>query len=129
MFVSKLNSMQQGVFLSIATQLIEADGIISSQETALLNVLRNQMVTGVKPIPSSVNDLPAIFDSTTAKAAFLLELLGLAHADAEYHTSEKDFISTIAAVLSISELTLADMESWVYRQFALVREAEQFMEE
>lgn len=131
MFIDKLNSEQQGVFLSIAAQLIEADENISSQEIALLNVFRNQMPADVKPAPApvSVSDLPNIFNSTQAKVAFLLELIGLAHADAEYHVTEKDFISNVAAALSISEVVLADMQSWVVRQFALVREAEQFMGE
>ncbi len=129
MFISKLNAMQQGTLLSIAAQLIKADGKIASQEIALLNELRNQMTTDVNPVPASLNDLPSIFDSAPAKAAFLLELLGIAHVDAEYHVTEKDFISDIAKALSISESTLADMESWVYRQFSLVREAEQFMGE
>lgn len=115
--------------LSVAAQLIEADGNISAQETALLNVLRNQMAADVSSTPVSISDLPGIFTTTSAKAAFLLELLGLAHADAEYHVTERDFICNIAMALSVPELTLADMESWVYRQFALVREAEQFMEE
>lgn len=129
MFIDRLDSNQQGALLSIAAQLIEADGNISAQETALLNALRNQMAGDVKSAPVSVSDLSGIFVTTPAKAAFLLELLGLAHADAEYHVTEKDFISNVATVLSVSELTLADMESWVCRQFALVREAEQFMEE
>jgi hypothetical protein len=72
-----------------------------------------------------------IFSSTQTKVTFLFEWLGLAHAhadaDAEYHATEKGFISNIAAALSISEVFLANMKSWVYRQFALVREGEQFM--
>ncbi len=129
MFIDKLNSEQQGVLLSIAAQLIKADGNISSQETMLLNAFRTQMQTDVKPVSVSMSDLPGIFTSTSTKAAFLLELLGLAHADADYHPTEKDFISNIAAALSISEAVLADMESWVSRQFELVREAKKFMGE
>jgi len=129
MFVNRLNSKQQGALLSVAGQLIEADGNISAQETTLLNVLRSQMATDVSSAPVSVSDLPGIFTSASAKAAFLLELLGLAHADSDYHVTEKDFISNVAAVLSVPALTVTDMESWVCRQFALVREAEQFMEE
>ncbi|MCP5170228.1 MAG: hypothetical protein H6999_10805 [Hahellaceae bacterium] len=127
--MDRLDSKQQGVLLTIAAQLIEADGNIAAQETELLNTLRKQMSPDVSSAPVSVSDLPGMFTSTSAKAAFLIELLGLAHADAEYHVTEKDFISNIATTLSVSELTLADMESWVCRQFALVREAEQFMEE
>ncbi len=129
MFVDRLNPMQQGALLSIATQLMEADGNVAHQETELLNALRSQMTTDFSREHFSVNDLPEIFNSTSTKAAFLLELLGVAHADADYHASEKQFIKTVSAALSIPEARLADMESWVYKQFALVREAQQLMEE
>jgi hypothetical protein len=52
----------------------------------------------------------------------------MALVDSEYHATEQTFVTTIANVLGVSEAELSDMESWVRRQFALVREAEQFME-
>ncbi|WP_412479590.1 TerB family tellurite resistance protein [Azonexus sp. IMCC34839] len=128
MFLDRLNAKQQGALLGLATQLIEADGNISQEETLLLNALRVQMAANVSPLSVSLNELPSLFQSNTSKGAFLLELLGIAHADSEYHVSEKDFISKVAASLGISDTTLADMESWVCRQFALTREAEQFLE-
>lgn len=128
MFVDKLDAKQQGALLTLSAQLIESDANISEQETQLLNTLRSQMIQGITPSHVSINDLPALFPSNATRAALLLELIGLAHADGEYHVGEKDFISSIAASLDTPAPTLSDMESWVYRQFALVREAEQFME-
>lgn len=128
MFVDRLDAKQQGALLALSAQLIEADANIAEQETQMLIALRSQMTQGITPSHVSISDLPALFPSNAARAALLLELLGLAHADAKYHVSEKDFIHSIAASLDTPAPTLADMESWVYRQFALVREAEQFME-
>lgn len=129
MFLDRLDTKQQGVLLAFATQLIEANGNISEEETAFLNALRNQMMADVAPLSVAISDLPSLFQSSSARAAFLLELLGVAHADAEYHVTEKDVISRVAASLGILDSTLADMESWVCRQFSLMREAAQFMEE
>jgi uncharacterized tellurite resistance protein B-like protein len=129
MFVDRLDTKQQGVLLTLAAQLIEADENIADQETQLLNTLCSQMSAEAKPVPVSNGELSNLFPSNPARAALLLELLGLAHADADYHLTEKDYISNVASSLGISELVLADMESWVSRQFALVREAEQFLEE
>lgn len=58
----------------------------------------------------------------------LLELLGLAHADQDYHATEKEFMQQVASACGVSENELRDMESWVVRQLALVSEAVQFME-
>lgn len=129
MFVDKLNVKQQGVLLTLAAQLIEADGNISEHETQLLNTLRTQMSKDAAPVAVSVSDLGGLFESNAPRAALLLELLGLAHADGDYHVTEKDYVSRVASSLGVSGPLLADMESWVYRQFALVREAAQFMED
>jgi len=129
MFINRLSPTQQAVLLSTAEQLIAADNNISAQETAFLHVLQSQMEPGIKSLPISITDFPAIFNTKSTKVGFLLELLGVAHADAEYQIAEKDFIGTIATAMSISMPLLEDMERWVCRQFALVKEAEEFMRE
>jgi uncharacterized tellurite resistance protein B-like protein len=63
------------------------------------------------------------------RASMLLELLGLAYADHDYHASEKQFIKKVAKACEISEHELQDMEFWVVRQHALAHEVTQFMED
>lgn len=128
MFVDRLNKKQQGILLALADQVIVADGKIADQEKTMLNTLRAQMIGDVQAESVTLDKLQSDFPSIATRSALLLELLGIAHADGDYHLNEKDFIGQIANQLSISDLTLADMESWVVRQFALVREAEQLME-
>ena len=129
MFLDKLTDIQQGIVLSLATSLMEADGKIAQEETALLESLRKQMLPGVSPMQASLGDLAGIFSTRVTRVVMLLELLGMAHVDAEYHVTEKDFISAIAKSVGITESALSDMESWVRRQFSLVREAERLMED
>lgn len=127
MFVNSLNPDQQGIFLHLAQRLIAADGNISDQEQLMLDTLHSQMQSGVVAI--STADITKAFPSKRSKVSVLLELLGLAHADEHYHVSEQDFISVLAAQMGISPTTLAQMENWVIRQFALMRETQQLMED
>ena len=128
MFINKLDKQQQGILLSLAEIIIDADGKVSVDESSHIKAIKEQMTPDVTPVSCSLSNLSNSFTSTSAKSALLLELIGLAHADSEYHRTEKDIISNIADALSISEMVLSDMESWVCRQFSLVREAAQFME-
>lgn len=127
MFIEKLNDRQQGILLDLGKKLIAADGNIHGKETELLNVLRAQMSPSVQEAASS--NLASDFQTQESKAALLLEILGLAHADEEYHQDEKSFVSDLAKEVGLNSDMLADMESWVLRQFALVREAQQFLED
>ncbi|WP_130300773.1 MULTISPECIES: DNA repair protein [unclassified Duganella] len=129
MFLDKLTEAQQGVVLSLTTTLMNADGKVTPQETALLDTLRQQMRSSVTPAKVELSELPTVFPTRAARIAMLLELLGMALIDNEYHVNEQDFISAIGNALQISQTELVEMESWVRRQFALVREAEHFMED
>lgn len=128
MFLNRLTEAQQGALLSLATQLMTADGKQLPEEIALLDALRQQMAPTVRPAQATNGDLLGLFVTRPARVALMLELLGMALVDSEYHATEQAFVTAIANVLGVSESELSDMESWVRRQFALVREAEQFME-
>lgn len=128
MFIANLNSNQQSVFFGLAKKLINSDENVTSEETALLSTIQQQMMADVTPTDVSFDTLTDVFDCKKAKASLLLELLGLAHADQEYHSAEKDFVKQVATSCGVSCYELRDMESWVVRQLSLVREATQFME-
>jgi hypothetical protein len=129
MFVDRLDSKQQGVLLALAKQLIAVDGFLSSEEKRLLSAIHAQMSPNVQALTVTGDEMPSTFPSISVRSSLLLELICLAHADAIYHPSEKDFISNVAHQLGVSDAALADMENWAARYFALVHEAEQFMEE
>jgi uncharacterized tellurite resistance protein B-like protein len=128
MFISNLSSKQQSVFLGLAKHLIESDGNIAAKEQALMATIQGQMATKVTPADFDFETLNKIFECKRSKASMILELLGLAYADEDYHASEKKFMRQVSQACGVSEHELRDMESWVARQLALVREAEQFME-
>ena len=129
MFVTNLNEKQQSILLELATNLIAADGIVDSKEQLMLSTLQAQCHPNVKPESASQTKLIDVFDSTAAKSSLLLELIGLAHADDQYHETEKNFIYEVASTFNIDNSTLEDMETWVNRQMLLVKEAQYFMTE
>jgi hypothetical protein len=129
MFVHRLNVEQQGAFLYLAEKLISVDGDISAEESALIGLLESQLDRKATSIPVLPNELPGLFATKESCAALLLELLGLAHADADYHLAERDFVSLLAVQLGVSDYSLKAMESWVVKQLLLAREAEQFFGE
>lgn len=129
MFISNLNTTQQSAFLGLAKQLIESDNDISPQENILLETLHKQMDANVSAVNVSLSNLNTLFEGKKSRASMILELLGLACADDNYHPAEKEYIRKVTEACGVSENELRDMESWVVRQLALVREAAQFMED
>lgn len=129
MFISTLNSKQQAVLLALAESIVAADGIVQQDEEQMLMTLKAQCESGVVKAELSILELERVFDTQEAKSALMLELLGVAFADADYHATEKAKITEIANALKIDAMLLSDMESWVSRQFVMVKEAYSFMEE
>ncbi|WP_276784786.1 TerB family tellurite resistance protein [Thalassolituus oleivorans] len=129
MFVSSLNKDQQGILLSFAEQVVCADGVITTDEKILLDSIVAQCSPTVKKISVEVDSLSTLFNTQQSKVSLLLELIGLAYADEEYHESERSLIKIVAKALDIESDLLEEMESWVARQFILIHEAKTFMEE
>lgn len=129
MFLDRLSAADQRVFLDLAVRLIKVDGVHDA-EKALLGGLLIQM--GVEqswtsnPEPSTLSLLDQI-SGRAARAAALMELLGIAWADTEYGEEERAFIAQAAQRWQISRTRLALMESWVVRQIALMEEGEQLV--
>lgn len=128
MFLHILNETQQKSFLAIAKQFIEVDTHLSEEEQNLLELMMAE--TGLDfdtELPEgNVEDLLAQFDTKQARAAVLLELIGVGHADNEFHAEESHFVQKIGRTFGVSDEELQAMESWVTRQMALAQEVERF---
>lgn len=127
MFLHNLNLDQQGVLLDLAHQTAQADGEISHLETQMINVLRQQCNPNVTVKSTSRADLASIFDTPIAKYSLLLELLGIAHANNEYHLSEKDIIFKVSQALGVTNDKLQALEAWVEKQFLLTHEVQELL--
>ena len=128
MFLHILNDTQQKAFLALAKQFIESDSKLSDEEHNLLELMYAE--TGqdfdMEPPTGDVETLLQAFDTRQARAAVLLELIGVGHADNEFHAEENAFVRKVAQSFGTPEQEVREMESWVTRQMALAQEVEKF---
>ncbi len=103
-------------------QLVAVDGEISPEEQEMLSEIAMTTMDWVPQEELPLAVLVQSFDSERSRAAALMELIGLAYADTVYGPEERTFIEDLAQRMGISTVRLAQMESWVVRQLALVRE-------
>jgi uncharacterized tellurite resistance protein B-like protein len=128
MFLHLLDEDQQKAFLAVARQFVEADRNLSEGEQNLLELMVAEMGLDFDmELPSGdLDTLLQAFDSRQVRAAVLLELIGVGHADEEFHAEESKLLQEIAGKLDVSEAELREMEIWVNRQLALAQEVEKF---
>ena len=129
MFLHTLTEDQQTAFLSLAKQFIAADKTLSGEEHNQLELAMAE--TGWdfdEEVPvMTLDDIVARFDTPTSQRVALLELVGIGHADAEFHPDENAFVVDIAARWGIGEPVVRKLEHWVQRQLALAHEAEELL--
>ncbi|STO55084.1 Tellurite resistance protein TerB [Canicola haemoglobinophilus] len=127
MFVQNLNSKQQSVLLFLAKEVASADGSLDELQFGMIDILKAQSNSDVNELTVSLDELSSLFTTEREKCSLLLELIGVAHANAEYHSNEKSLIAKYAKALSLSNEKLANLEKWVEKQFALSKEVENLL--
>ena len=130
MFINNLTSVQQGRFLELAEKLIAVDGFVDEREANMLKTL--SAMCNMHADYGDVGrgkDLAAVFEDRKSQVSLLLELIGIAYADESYDEKEKNMIDDVALALDVPDVLMEDLESWVYRQMILTKEAQIFMEE
>lgn len=131
MFLHILTDTQQRAFLVLAREFIEADQYLAAEEQNLLELMwaETGQPFGPELAEGDRATLLAAFDTRQAQAAVLLELIGVGHADSEFHAQESQFIHDAAAKFGVPAERVRAMENWVERQLALARDVEQFWAE
>lgn len=124
MFVQNLNEVQQGILLASAEEIAKADRELHEIELSMITILKEQVKKGVQSIQVDMSELENLFSNNREKYSFMLELIGIAYANGEYHKDEKLIISRYAQALSIDEKKLIALEDWVSKQIDLTKEAE-----
>ncbi len=127
MFIQNLSVKQQAVLLYLAHEVANADGFSDEIQLGMTEILRAQMPEVSAEAKVEISELSGLFKTQREKYSLLLELLGVAHANQEYHSNEKDLIGQYADELDVSPKQLADLEAWVEKQLALSIEAEQLL--
>lgn len=127
MFIQNLSVKQQAVLLYLAHEVANADGFSDEIQLGMTEILRAQMPEVSAEAKVEISELSGLFKTQREKHSLLLELLGVAHANQEYHSNEKDLIGQYADALDVSTEQLAGLEDWVEKQLALSIEAEQLL--
>jgi hypothetical protein len=120
--------VQQGALLKLAEMVAHADGQLWQEQKTILETLRFQCSNPQTIDSLDLPNLTSIFESRRDKVALMLELIGVAYANGDYHELEKGLIFEIAEALELDSISIKDMENWVVRQLILVREANILME-
>lgn len=127
MFIQNLNPKQQGVLLFLAHEMAIADGSDNELQLGMMQIIEKQCATGVKAERISLDNLSEIFNDKRSKCSLLLELLGIAHANQEYHKKEQKLIREYADRLGVDQDQLIELEIWVDKQLYLSREVEKLL--
>lgn len=122
MFLDMLTPEQQGVFLSAARAMANADAHEDEREAELLNAFERE--TGLTPDTATMaaKDVPesiAAFDSRPRRIAALVELAGVALADGSVHEGERRLLLDVAEAVGLGR---EDVDS-VLRDLELMQSA------
>jgi len=129
MFVQLLTPQQQISLIKTAEQLIASDNVIAKEEESILQILKDQVSQDIKSAEKfELSSIKQLFDTKKQKIAFLIELVGIALIDEEFHSSERSLITEIASLLNVSDSDLKQVEEWVLQQMALQKSATKLME-
>lgn len=130
MFIENLNAKQQGILLYLADKTMRSDGNLAPEQLEMIKTLKIYCGSDAEIIEGlAINEISQLFHSNREKVSLILELLGVAFSDSQYHKKEECFITEVSIALGIESALLQDCETWVKRQLMLVKEASTLMED
>jgi uncharacterized tellurite resistance protein B-like protein len=122
MFLLRLTKSQQTAFLSLAYDLVTADGSTAMGEVTALN--RLMLEIGLHPDDPFnrmvFEEAAGRFDTRTSRVIALLELSALAYADRTTSVVEDAVIQRLAVFWKVEKETLDEIESWALRHRKLL---------
>lgn len=130
MFVHHLNLEQQAALLTTAERLIASDEVIAKEEKSIIEILKSQMHSNLPQTSDfELRALEGLLNTNQSKVSFMLELIGVALVDNEYHENERGFIQEVAGIINMDNSLLEKLEEWVKQQVNLLASAAEMMEE
>ncbi len=130
MFVQNLTERQQGVLLHYADEVMRVDSRIDADELLGMDALRSQTEEGVKAEDVPIEQLPGLFEDRLSRVSFMLELVGMGYANEDFDPRQSELIERIAEAFSFhDDGTINAIETWVKDELALVKKAQQLMED
>ncbi|CCQ74312.1 hypothetical protein [Magnetospira sp. QH-2] len=114
MFLNLLSEQQKSSFLAMATKVILADGIISPEEEAVLDLRIAEMGGHVRAPAEEIYGISNtdIFDTRQARVIVLLELYVLVMSDSKYAPQEQEVMAPLADAWSMNEDEIESLKNW-----------------
>jgi hypothetical protein len=129
-FFKKRPLVAEGInILAIAMKIVGADRHLDPKERQTIEGMRYEMGLFIETdIPSgSIEELAQPFDSRQSQVILILEAIGLAYVDEEFHGEEQKILRALALIFGFSEEEANAMENWVLRFRELHKEAEDML--
>jgi uncharacterized tellurite resistance protein B-like protein len=127
MFLAQLTRPQRQAFLSLARELVEADGVMTLGEViATTDLARELGLDDGSPVLPFV-EAAARFETRPSRMVALLELMALAHSDGTVAAAENAAIRRLGLVWRVDTHELRTIESWVLEHRRLLHEARQLI--
>lgn len=124
MFLARLNYSQRSAYLCLARELVATDGVTTLGEAVVLSEQRREAgdLAATSGERLSVAAAAERFESATARAVALLELLRLARADRSVSILEHGLIRRLAVLWGVDAQQLETLEQWADRHWRLMEE-------
>ncbi|OSM05046.1 TerB family tellurite resistance protein [Magnetofaba australis] len=125
MFIDLLTPEQTRMLQALLIHLARVDELVDNNEAAVLERIAHETGVPLHEAPGYAPpwpELEGLFPQRREALVLILELLGLAYADGNYHPDEKALIQEIAERLQIHQVDLALLENWTTRQMDLYGE-------
>lgn len=123
MFLVNLTDEQKNAFLSLAQTLISADGVVSDDETSMLEQYKQEMSLPASStiLQQGIEQSIEVFKSSfpTIKKQIVFELVALACADSDYADAEHRLLSEIEVSLDLDATFLGECKAYVRELTAL----------
>lgn len=123
MFLANLTDEQKGAFLNLAQTLISADGVVSDDETSMLEQYKQEMsLPASTTIPHwGIDQCIEVFKiaSPMIKKQIVFELVALACADNNYAREERHFLEDAGTALELDVYFLGECRAYVRELTAL----------
>jgi tellurite resistance protein len=128
MFLNRLTSKQQKVFLSLATDMIAADNKLDVQEEAYLNSICNEMQLSRHSAERiELNKLHTVYTDDISKNILLIELTAVSYCDGNCAESERIILNEVAKALGISDGQVDTCSSLVSEFLAFQQKLNKFI--
>ncbi len=117
MFLNQLSHPQKLAFLQLAHEIVLVDdGKIDEFEGNMLSLMAKEAEVSLDDIQGrgfNFEELAGQFNDIPSKNICLLELIGIAYSNREFHENQKEFAGKLAKIFGFNEAHLSDLHNWV----------------